>query len=248
MVSAVTPAFPGPQDSPPRYQELAQREGTLPCTVDGCSAMTAIACEYADRRARQCRTAWCPQHRVIVEGHLYCRRHAGVVSALPVADSTLVTPLPDLDNRAPSLVAWVARQLDGDVWRLLLHELDTEGGELIADPVVLVFTGVDRLRAWERAWKLVTHTGVSRRVSLMVEEAHDDELAVKVGANVVGRLSPPWITERRGSEPVDPDTDRREREAFNQRVLDAVERGLLRERELQLASRLRMGDSTEGAA
>lgn len=246
MVNSVPPQSPEPLD--PRPLELVQLEGTLPCTTDGCAAMTAIPCEYVDRRTRQCRTAWCPRHRVIVEGHLYCRRHAGVVSALPVADSTLVTPLPDIDNRAPSLVAWVARQVDGDVWRLLLQELDADGGELIADPVVLVFTGVERLRAWERAWKLVTHTGVSRRVSLMVEEAHDDEVAVKIDANVVDRLAPPWITERRGFEPPDAETDRREREAFNQRILDAIERGLLRERQLQAATRLQVGGREEGVA
>jgi len=248
MVNAVSPQPPDPQDLPQPAQELAQLEGTLPCTTDGCSAMTAIPCEYVDRRTRQCRTAWCPRHRVIVEGHLYCRRHAGVVSALPVADSTLVTPLPDIDNRAPSLVAWVARQLDGDVWRLLLQELDADGGELIADPVVLVFAGVDRVRAWERAWKLVTHTGISRRVSLMVEEAHDDEVAVKIGANIVDRVAPPWITERRGVEPPDAETDRREREGFNQRILDAIERGLLRERQLQAATRMQIAPPAEGVA
>lgn len=231
----------GVGDLSARSHELAMREGTLPCTADGCSAMTGIACEYIDRRSRQCRTAWCPQHRVIVEGHLYCRRHAGVVSALPVADSTLVTPLPDLDNRAPSLVAWMARQLDGDVWRVLLQELDADGGQLVADPVVLVFSGMERVRAWERAWKLVTHTGISRRVSLMVEEARDDEVVVKIGANVVDRLVPPWIAERGRAEPVDAATEEREREEFNQRVLDAIERGVLRERELSAANLLHSG-------
>jgi hypothetical protein len=82
----------------------------------------------------------------------------------------------------------------------------------------------------------------------MVEEAHDDEVAVKIGANVVDRLAPPWITERRGFEPADAETDRREREAFNQRILDAIERGLLRERQLQAATRLHLGGREEGAA
>ena len=245
MVPAMTSAFPEAHDPGARSQELAERDGSLPCTTDGCPAANGIACEYVDRRARQCRTAWCPQHRVIVEGHLYCRRHAGVVSALPLGDSSLLTPLPDLDNRAPSLAGWVARQIDGDVWRLLLQELDAEGGQLVGDPVMLVFTGVDRVRAWERAWKLVTHTGISRRVSLMVEEANDDEVAVKIGSNVVDRLVPPWIADRRRAASLDAETDRREREGFNQRILDAVERGLLRERNLAAATLLQ---ADEGAS
>src|SRR4029077_20773414 len=94
-------------------------------------------------------------------------------------------------------------------------------------------------RGWERAWKLVTHTGISRRVSLIVEEARDEEVAVKIGPNVVDRLVPPWIDDRRTAETLDAEIDRRHREAFNQRILDAVERGLLRERNLAAATMLR---------
>jgi len=71
---------------------------------------------------------------VTIEGRVYCRRHAGVVSALPSLDSSLAVSLPDLDNRAPSLVGWVSRQIDGDIWRLLLKELTSgSGGQLVAD-------------------------------------------------------------------------------------------------------------------
>ncbi len=88
-------------------------------------ARRAPPCEYVDRRGRECRTAWCIEHRVTIEDRVYCRRHAGVVSALPSLDSSLAVSLPDLDNRAPSLVGWVSRQIDGDVWRLLLKELSS---------------------------------------------------------------------------------------------------------------------------
>ena len=210
-----------------RLQELAQREGTLPCTEIGCTATTGVPCEYVDRRARACTTAWCPQHRVLVELHVYCRRHAGVMSALPDSESSLVMPLPDLDNRAPSLVGWVARQIDGDVWRLLLGELGSEsGGQLVSDPVMPVFMGLQRERAWERAWKLVTHTGVSRRVSIIVEESNDAEVAVKVGGTVIARVTPPWIVHRRQHEKVDPEQDQRERAEFNQQLIAAISQGL----------------------
>ena len=215
-----------------RAAELAARLGTLPCNERGCNETTGIACSYVDRRDRNCRTAWCPAHRMVVDEQIYCRRHAGVVSALP-SETALSTPLPDLDNRAPSLVGWMARQIDADVWRLMLRELDAAaGGQLIADPVTLVFIGVERQRAWERAWKLATHEGDQRRVSLVVEEANDHEVVIKVGSNVVDRLVPPWIAHRQRGETVTPEDDLREREQLNQHVLEAVERGLLREREL----------------
>jgi hypothetical protein len=115
----------------------------------------------------------------------------------------------------------------------MLRELDAAaGGQLIADPVTLVFIGVERQRAWERTWKLASHEGDQRRVSLVVEEANDHEVVVKVGSNVVDRLVPPWIAHRQRGETVTPEDDLREREQLNKHVLEAVERGLLREREL----------------
>jgi hypothetical protein len=144
-----------------------------------------------------------------------------------------MVPLPDLDNRAPSLVGWVARELDQAVWDLLLRQLEPDSGaQLIADPVTLVFSGMDRRRAWERAWKLDTHTGMARRASIQVAEYADVEVVVKVGVNVVDRLVPPWIEHRVRGDAPDPETDRREREAFNERILDAMQRGLARESEI----------------
>jgi len=212
---------------------VSSQDGGHPCTQEGCPATDGAPCEYVDRRGRECRTAWCPEHRVTIEGHVYCRRHAGVVSALPSHDSSLAVSLPDLDNRAPSLVGWVSRQIDGDVWRLLLKELtDGTGGQLVADPVTLIFVGIGRQRAWERSWRLDSHVGIARRVSIMVEEADDTMVTVKVGGNTVEQMVPPWIQHRIRGETVPPEVDRKEREEFYQRVLDSVERGLGRERDL----------------
>jgi hypothetical protein len=141
--------------------------------------------------------------------------------------------LPDLDNRAPSLVGWVSRQIDGDVWRLLLKELASgAGAQLVADPVTLIFVGIGRQRAWERAWRLDSHVGIALRVSIVVEENDDTMVTVKVGANTVEQLVPPWIQHRVRGEAVAPDEDRKEREEFYQRVLDSIERGLGHERDL----------------
>ena len=206
---------------------------THPCTQGGCTSPDGVPCAYVDRRGRECRTAWCIEHRVTIEGRVYCRRHAGVVSALPSLDSSLAVSLPDLDNRAPSLVGWVSRQIDGDIWRLLLKELTSgSGGQLVADPVTLIFVGIGRQRAWERAWRLDSHVGIAHRVSIVVEELDDTMITVKVGQNTVEQLVPPWIQHRVRGETVAPDEDRKEREEFYQRVLDSIERGLGHERDL----------------
>ncbi len=212
--------------------------GELPCTERGCTATTGLECEYVDRRSRRCRTAWCPVHRVVVHDSVYCRRHAGVVRAVPTGLLDAQAPLPDLDNRAPSLVNWVSNEIDAEVRRLLVRELGTAGGELIADPVSLVFVGIDRSRAWERTWKLVGHQGTIRKVSLTVEEDADNEVAVKIGPNVVDRVVPPWIGRRNEAAVGSPGDDRRDRDRFNEHLLDAIDRGLARERELaEFASR-----------
>jgi hypothetical protein len=135
----------------------------------------------------------------------------------------------------------MAKQIDGDVWRMMLREKADVGGQLMADPVSLVFVGIDRQRAWERGWTLALPTGERRRVSIMVEESHDSQVAVKVGPNVLDRLAPPWIVHRERGERVDDEQDRRERQGFNQRILDAMERGLERERELEALTHAHRG-------
>ena len=211
---------------------LSRLEGALACNEQGCLESNGVACQYVDRRNRACKSAWCPAHRIVMDTQVFCRRHAGVVSALPGGPGG-TAPLPDLENRAPSLVSWVARELDADIRAVLLKEVAAQGGaQLIADPVCLIFLGTERRRAWERAWKLATHTGLAIRVGLQVEEDADAEVAVKIGANVVDRVVPPWIVQRlhRDSPSAEVDADRRRE--FNRRLLGAITKGVGREREL----------------
>jgi len=194
--------------------------GALPCSERGCEATTGESCGYLDRRSRACGTAWCPDHQSIVGGTVYCRRHAGVVGALGYDQRST---MPDLDNRAPSLVTWVSRDVEQVIQDIVAgHAAELGSDRPIADPVRLVFLGPERLRVWERAWKLVAHTGWSLRVSLEVDEARDTEVAVRVGRNVVVRMTPPWIAARIHGERVDAETDAAQREAFYRELTEAV--------------------------
>jgi hypothetical protein len=215
-----------------RSEVVAQMPGDLPCTEGGCERTTALACQYVDRRNRSCQSAWCPEHRLVIDGQIFCRRHAGVVSALPGAGTHRNLPLPDLENRAPSLVSWVARELDADIRRLLLAELPSNSGaQLITDPVYLVFVGADRQRAWERSWKLVDHTGHSLRVALIVEEDADAEIGVKIGSQIIDRLLPPWIVQRLHGAPPPPAVDAHRRDEFNRRIIESIRAGIAHERQ-----------------
>lgn len=212
---------------------IARLEGSLRCSEHGCDLASGVPCQYVDRRNRTCKSAWCPNHRIVVDGQVYCRRHAGVISALP-QDGHSSSPLPDLENRAPSLVSWVARELDADIRGALLAEIDeATGGQLIADPVYLIFVGPERVRTWERAWKLAAHTGATLRVALLVEEEADTEVKVKIGSNVLGAVVPPWITKRTNEPPpLTASADVERRAAFNEEVLAIIRDGLAHEHAL----------------
>src|SRR6202035_85258 len=116
-----------PTPAPAAAPEVTTSTG-IPCKLAGCTNDTAQPCAYRDGRGRACAAAYCPEHGVATEGKFYCRRHAGVLRAVG-AEVTPQGGLPDIDNRAPSLVSWIARDLDAAVRRVLA------GGGVIADGV-----------------------------------------------------------------------------------------------------------------
>lgn len=217
-------------EPPPEAAGTAHVVGTLPCSERDCAHHTGEPCGYVDRRSRTCGTAWCPDHQSIVGGVVYCRRHAGVVRALQGQEQAI---MPDLENRAPSLVNWVGHDVEQVIQDIVTGyraQLGTD--RLIADPVHMVFLGPERARVWERSWKLVDHTGWSLRVALEVDELRDTVVAVRVGRNVVARMTPPWIDARMRGEVVPPDLDAQHRADFYRGIASAVAQAI--EQELAL--------------
>ena len=105
---------------------------------------------------------------VSIDHAFYCRRHAGVVRAVG-SQTTPGSGLPDLDNRAPSLVNWIARDLDANV-RQLLAASAGRGESIIADDTVRVVRDFNRNARWEQSWRLVDHTGLILKVTIQVLE------------------------------------------------------------------------------
>lgn len=200
------------------------------CGRSGCTTAADFPCAYVDRRRKPCGTHWCAQHALEIAGRVYCARHASTVIA--VGDEAMERGhLPELDNRVPSLVYWVGRDLDSDVPVILAALVHEEQGEtVLVDPVALVSGGGrSSERRWERNWKVVSHTGISQKVTLQVVEGAPTDVVLRVGQVVVATEKPPWIAAREAGEELDVEQDVVRRRAFYRRLHDAITEALARE-------------------
>jgi hypothetical protein len=192
----------------------------LACSVPGCSNENAHRCAYRDRRGRVCPLAVCADHSVTIYDVVYCRRHGGTVRAIGdlAADPN---GRPDLDDRTPSLVNWIARDLDQHI-RALLEEAAREGEKVLVDDAVRLSRDHNRNLRWERSWRLVEHTGLVLKVTIHVSEENDALVRINVGSEMVADGIPPWIARRRMGEEVDVAIDVAQRKLFYQYLEESV--------------------------
>jgi hypothetical protein len=169
--------------APPR-----ERSGALPCSQPGCTALDALPCAYVDRRQRECPTAWCGSHRHIAFNAICCRRHVGIIEALGADHPDL--PLPDLDNRAPSLANWVGRDLDTPIRTLLQTGFPGQTMNVTS----MVSGGSWHDRTWGRSWKVISPQGVDCSVSVTVLEADDSTVRVAYDGKGILEVTPPLNT------------------------------------------------------
>ena len=168
---------------------------SAPCAREECPRETGSPCAYADRRGRTCGQSWCPMHSRLINGRIYCQRHAGVAAALTHVSGEIDRP--DLENRAASLCAWMADDLDGAIRTILVQAQGIHSElTLTTTPLNLALIGTPRVRAWMRSWKLVDSTGPRLKVVLWVHENNDSEVIVTVDSTEVERVQPGWITRR----------------------------------------------------
>lgn len=161
------------------------------CSAASCTAPATVACAYLDRRSRRCATAWCAEHHTRVDGREYCRRHAGVAEVLSGSN----TALPEVDNRAASLTAYLGAALDGRV-TAVLQRTAGDGAALVNHPMRVISAPGGRGRRWQRSWNLVDATGVVNRVAIEVDESDDSVVLTTVGSGRIGIGTPPWIQHR----------------------------------------------------
>lgn len=169
--------------------------GSRLCDAPGCGRRDAAQCGYVDRRDRSCTTWWCDDHADPVGGLTFCRRHASTLRALDGSD--LAHGLPELDNRAPSLVGWVGRDLDAPIREMLASLAPSAAAKVVAEPVRPVVGVTGPTRRWAKAWKTIDSLAILNRVCVEVDEANDCEVSARVDAELVGSGVPPWIERRR---------------------------------------------------
>ena len=184
----------------------------LLCQERGCANYNAIECGYRDRRGRACRATFCPEHSVVVDHVRYCRRHAGTMRALGQRGHVR-SGLPDIDNRGPSLVNFIADHLDPTV-TALLESVARPEERVLGDSEVTMAFDPDRNPRWERSWKLVESTGVVVKVTVFVEDRRDAVVTVRVGSELVAEGVPPWIQHRMNGDVVSPEVEQSERALF----------------------------------
>lgn len=214
---------------------FAVPQGDQPCGAKGCLNQTAVPCRYRDRRGRSCGAAFCPDHWTLIGGVVYCRRHASTIVALG-ARAADPGALPDLENRGPSLVTFIANELDATV-REDLQKVARANESVATDREAQVFHDPNRRIRWERAWKLFDHTGVILKVTVFVNESDDTMVYARVGAENVARGVPPWIERRKRGQDVAPDVDAHQRELFfdflRQHLADGIPRVRAKEAQYQ---------------
>ncbi len=191
------------------------------CAADGCRRSDGTQCSYVDKRSRRCPTAWCPNHVAEVAGFPYCRRHASTMTAIEGGE--VVAGLPDLDNRAPSLVGWIARELDAPIREVLTKLAEPAGASLVTDPVRLVITPGGSTRRWAKTWKVLDSTAVLSRVSIEVDEVDDCQVSARVDSELIGRGMPPWISNRQAGRQIDSAADATERAEFAAAMARSIE-------------------------
>lgn len=130
--------------------------------------------------------------------------------------------MPDLENRGPSLVNFVASKIGPEV-EALLRATAHQGETVQSESEVSAMLDHERRRRWGRSWKLLEPTGVSLKVSLSVTEGEDEaHIDVRVNSSVVARGVPPWIARRRAGVRVDSQVDADQRELFHRFLINQI--------------------------
>lgn len=166
------------------------------CTAEGCENQPSESCSYVDRRGRSCEPQWCSNHIEEFSGRPYCRRH--VATLLAVSESANVGGIPDIDNRIPGLVRYVASGLDSEV-RQMLTDVAPPDSKLLVDSVRLSLApshSRTRRRRWSASWKLISDTGVLCGVAIAIDEGGASEINARVDGHQVASVTPPWISSR----------------------------------------------------
>ena len=134
---------------------------------------------------------------------------------------------PDLNDRAPSLVNWISRDLDESV-RRLLGRAARNGESVIVDESVRLAHDPARKARWERAWRIVEHTGLVLKVTVHVSEDNDSSCTSASAPRWSPTACRPWIARRREGQEVEAAIDISQRQLFYRFLEENISAAVLR--------------------
>ena len=135
--------------------------------------------------------------------------------------SGLPVTVPDVSDRAASLVNWIARDLDGSI-RTSLKRAARAGESVVADDYVHLVRDQTREARWERGWRIVDHTGLVLKVTLFVNESNDSLVYIRLGEIIMASGTPPWIGNRSAGASAEASIDLAQRQTFYESIETAI--------------------------
>jgi hypothetical protein len=198
-----------------------------------CKREDAAECSYTDRRGKRCGLSWCPDHQKSILGMCYCIRHGNTVSALELwegggesrrLDTAKLAKLPDVKNRAPSLVYWVALAIDSQVREIMAAACGVRSDQ-VERSAVKSFIGRGQMDHWITTWN-PDGPGRNAAVSVEIGEMRPTEVVINVNGQPVTKGVPPWVTHHENLERVDAETDDRERKDYFAGIVEAISNAL----------------------
>lgn len=168
------------------------------CMVGSCAATMTWECTYTDATGATCRTHWCPDHLLVVDGAPFCRRHAGVASLLLTRVGTLLEmPIPRVEDRSLPLCLRIAAQLDQRMVQLLEHLYqDRYDVEISAHATVREHRESGRGLAWQAQWTATGPTGHLTVLGLRTTLAEPPQVSILRDGRVIREGVPDWVANR----------------------------------------------------
>ncbi|HEV2953150.1 MAG TPA: hypothetical protein VG015_03565, partial [Candidatus Dormibacteraeota bacterium] len=187
------------------------------CSAGDCQSQGQWQCAYVDSNHRRCETRWCQSHGTVLNGWVFCRRHATVADAITRAAGTLreVKTVPAVGDRGMGLAVAVGTEISHQMMSLLHSAYGSYPyAQIHGDDMVRavwqdrheVASGLDgeqpmvtktwRELYWEWSWSVSTSAGFLKRVVLSVPAFDPPIVQIKVDRNPVFSGIPDWIEKR----------------------------------------------------
>jgi hypothetical protein len=118
--------------------------------------------------------------------------------------------------------------LNDAVGEILSAVVDPAQGEwLVTEELTYYFLLPQKEHRWERAWKIISHSGVKLKVAVQVDEQHDSSVRINVAGDYLMQLVPPWVTRNKERRSVHAEVDRVERKEFYEEILREISRAVV---------------------